>query len=158
MEATAQRSRLQAEMDASLSSLVAAGLAGASSTKVLSGDLDMVGHLLLTLWWDRPGWCRAGRTLPQTGLSGLRRRSQLVAWQVSPLMKCPKLQWRGLQLTGHAHYTSWCMACSTSLPFWVGLTLAGPLQQLHGLSAWPCLWGWGCFWYVEALRKQQCAR
>eukprot|EP00891_Asterochloris_glomerata_P002387 jgi/Astpho2/2387/Aster-05645 len=42
IEATAQRSRLQAEMDASLSSLVAAGLAGASSTKVLSGDLDMV--------------------------------------------------------------------------------------------------------------------
>ena len=52
MEATAQRSRLQAEMDASLSSLVAAGLAGASSTKVLSGDLDMVG----SLWSDRTGW------------------------------------------------------------------------------------------------------
>ena len=50
MEATAQRSRLQAEMDASLSSLVAAGLAGASSTKVLSGDLDMVGSLLLSFW------------------------------------------------------------------------------------------------------------
>ena len=57
MEATAQRSRLQAEMDASLSSLVAAGLAGASSTKVLSGDLDMVG----SSWWDRPGWGRGGR-------------------------------------------------------------------------------------------------
>lgn len=88
MEATAQRSRLQAEMDASLSSLVAAGLAGASSTKVLSGDLDMVGwglgfrdragagqiwehaaqcrqnlDMVGALWWDGAWWGSSGRML-----------------------------------------------------------------------------------------------